>query len=304
MKKKFIAFLFAIILCLFLTVTAFAYQGPAFVATNSLNVYSHGGSNSKVIDNLPRWTNVNIIEDAGYGWYKISYNEKSGYVAGYYLLFGVSEQQPETEQPKTQQPTTPTQKSNVTGDSVRLRRGPSLNSEIIEELSQGTALTVRGVCGEWYEVSYNGIIGYMYGSYINNQDITDKAAAPQSTTSTGQKIVDTARKYIGVPYVWGGESLAEGGFDCSGLVYTVYAENGIKVHRIAQSMYTDGNIVDLNNLQAGDILLFGDSIYNVWHVGIYAGDNMIIHSPGGSVVKTENLNNIYGMRLIGARRVV
>jgi uncharacterized protein YgiM (DUF1202 family) len=67
------------------------------VATDKLNVYDRGGWNCNVIDCLPRWTNVTIEEDVGYGWYKISYNGKSGYVAGYYLLFGVADQAPEIE---------------------------------------------------------------------------------------------------------------------------------------------------------------------------------------------------------------
>jgi cell wall-associated NlpC family hydrolase len=102
---------------------------------------------------------------------------------------------------------------------------------------------VRGTYGEWYEVDYNGTIGYMYGTYINNKDTNISAAAPQNQIST-VSIVDTAMQYLGAPYRWGGESM--NGFDCSGLVYKVYKDNGISVNRVAQSMYYNGTEVTLD----------------------------------------------------------
>lgn len=301
MKKKIISFITAIILCIFLTISAFAYQGPAFVATDKLNVYERGGWNCKIIDTLPRWTNVTIEQDAGYGWYKINYDGKSGYVAGYYLLFGVAEQEPEAIQKvePVQQKITSVEKSSVTGDGVRLRCGPSLNSDIIAELPRGTALTVRGTYGEWYEVSYNGTVGYMYGTYVNNKDTNIQAAASKSS---GQAIVDTAMQYIGAPYRWGGQSIDKG-FDCSGLVYAAYKENGITVNRVAQSMYQNGTSVLTNDLQLGDILYFGNSTSSIQHVGIYVGNGMMIHSSYGDTVRIVSLSEIT-MKLVGARRII
>ena len=60
-------------------------------------------------------------------------------------------------------------------------------------------------------------------------------------------------QYLGVPYVWGGTS-PDVGFDCSGLVYYSYGQHGYSLNRVAQSMYYNGVDVDLNDLQAGDIL--------------------------------------------------
>ena len=122
--------------------------------------------------------------------------------------------------------------------------------------------------------------------------------------SAGQQIVNTAMQYIGTPYVWAGTS-PETGFDCSGFVYYVYGQNGYKLNRVAQSMYYNGEDVDLNNLQAGDVLLFGSSVYNIWHTGIYVGDGVFIHSPStGYTVTTQALSDTYGMRLVAARRIV
>ncbi len=129
--------------------------------------------------------------------------------------------------------------------------------------------------------------------------------APAAASSvSGQAIVDTAMKYIGVRYVWAGTS-PETGFDCSGLVYYVYGQHGITLNRVAQSMYYNGKAADLNNLQPGDILLFGSSVYNIWHAGIYVGNGMFIHSPhSGATVRTQPLSELYGYRLVATRRIV
>ena len=69
-------------------------------------------------------------------------------------------------------------------------------------------------------------------------------------------------------------------------------------------MLQDGKEVGLDNLKLGDILFFGDSIYNIRHVGIYAGDWLMIHSSWGETVKVDRISDIQGMSLITARRII
>lgn len=309
--KKLVRLIFVIGISIVLTTTAFAYTGPAFVATDNLNVYQKGGSNSSIVGRLPRWTNVTIEEDAGYGWYKISYAGGAGYVAGYYLLFGVSEHTVQSEQPNS---TTDIQQttsgSNICASDVNMRSGPSLNSSVLYCLSNGTSVNVHGVCGDWYEVDYNGVVGYVYKLYVNwngqvsstQQQIVEEVSQPTIQHTIGNDIVDTALQYLGVPYVWGGQS--KNGVDCSGLVYAVYKQNGININRVAQDMYYNGREVSTDSLQLGDILLFGNSIYSIRHVGIYSGDGMIIHSSYGDVVRNQPISQVQGMSLVGARRLV
>lgn len=92
--------------------------------------------------------------------------------------------------------------------------------------------------------------------------------------SIGEQIVETAMKYIGVPYVWGGTSPS--GFDCSGLVQYVYAENGISIPRVTYTQQAAATPVSFSDLQPGDLVFWGGSAY---HVGIYIGDGKYIHSP-------------------------
>ena len=100
--------------------------------------------------------------------------------------------------------------------------------------------------------------------------------------SQGTKIVNAAKQYMGTPYVWGGESMSEGGMDCSGFVYNALKDAGFDVGRTtAQGYREQGQSVSKENLQEGDLVFFGSG-NNATHIGIYLGGGQIIHSSGGS----------------------
>lgn len=132
-----------------------------------------------------------------------------------------------------------------------------------------------------------------------------QAAAGSVVTSgsgKGQAIVNTAMKYLGTPYRWGGT--APGGFDCSGLVQYVCRANGISVPRVAASQRGAGRYVSRENLQPGDLVFFSNG-GGISHVGIYAGNGNMIHAPHtGDVVKVASINSSYRIsHYAGAVRV-
>lgn len=121
----------------------------------------------------------------------------------------------------------------------------------------------------------------------------DAATVPTgalSTTVTGQQLVDSAKKYLGVPYVWGGESLAEGGLDCSGLVLRSLADLGITsgVPRVARDQATIGQEVpSLAEALPGDLVVLSGGK----HIGIYVGDGQMIDAPKPG--KTVTIRDVY-----------
>ena len=141
-------------------------------------------------------------------------------------------------------------------------------------------------------------------SYIARKDFTTGAPYVTNGVSTvmGSAIVAEAEKYLDVPYVWGGTS--PDGFDCSGLVQYVCNSLGIDVSRVAEDQFRDGVPVNRNELLPGDLVFFEQNGY-IHHVGIYVGDNMMIHAPHtGDVVRIASLDNEYYQReYAGARRV-
>jgi hypothetical protein len=102
-------------------------------------------------------------------------------------------------------------------------------------------------------------------------------AAPSVGTDQGEAVVTAARKYLGVPYVWGGTDPSNG-LDCSGLVQRVYKDLGYELPRVSYQQAEAGRPVQggLANAQPGDILAFGSPVH---HVGIYIGDNQMIEAP-------------------------
>jgi hypothetical protein len=127
----------------------------------------------------------------------------------------------------------------------------------------------------------------------------------RALTANGPQIVDEAKTWLGVPYVYGGNSRS--GIDCSGLVQQVYRHFGYSLKRTADEQSAMGTSVDKKDLYQGDIICFdwGHNGY-VDHVGIYIGDNQMIHAPKpGEVVRIQNINtNYYNKGFATARRII
>jgi cell wall-associated NlpC family hydrolase len=128
---------------------------------------------------------------------------------------------------------------------------------------------------------------------------------PASTSIPGDRyssVVGIAMQYLGVPYVWGGESPR--GFDCSGLVAYVYAQVGVSLphYTVAQWSYSDSVSVPRSQLQPGDLVFFA----GLGHVGIYVGGGNFIHAPHtGDVVSIDSLNGgWYRSEYYGAKRIL
>jgi len=111
-----------------------------------------------------------------------------------------------------------------------------------------------------------------------------------SRHATAKNIVATAERFLGVPYLWGGNSIK--GVDCSGLVWNVYFLNGIILPRNASQQAAVGKDVPLDRLKPGDLIFFGryseTGEPKVSHVGISTGGSHFIHSS--QVVRTGSLS--------------
>lgn len=116
----------------------------------------------------------------------------------------------------------------------------------------------------------------VFAQALSAAQATTTPAASDSTV-TGEALVESAKKYQGTPYVWGGESLAEGGLDCSGLVQRALADLGVTdIPRTARQQMTLGQEVpSLDQARPGDLVVFGGGS----HIGIYVGDGKMIDAP-------------------------
>lgn len=128
-------------------------------------------------------------------------------------------------------------------------------------------------------------------------------------SATADRVLHTADSYVGVKYVWGGDTPREG-FDCSGFTKYVFAKYGISLPRTSREQVHSGSAVrpDFRDLHPGDLMFFAEPGEAISHVAIYAGDGVIIHassSVGG--VGYTNLNaggDWFVAYFVAARRVL
>jgi cell wall-associated NlpC family hydrolase len=187
----------------------------------------------------------------------------------------------------------------VTATKLNVRTGPSTNYSIMHALWQGNRVKVIGQSGEWYKILLSdGRTGWVNRAYLRLE-------------SSRQQKVDTVlaatKALLGIPYVWGGESLSEGGFDCSGLTQYVFKKAGYNLNRISEDQAKQGAYVSRVNLQPGDLVFYSfEGTSNINHVGIYIGGGKMIHSPKtGDVVKTTDITTSYWeSRFVTARRII
>ena len=135
----------------------------------------------------------------------------------------------------------------------------------------------------------SGYIGkYVEGSYTD-YDIPPEALDDEVFAA----IIKEAEKYLGYPYVWGGSSPSTS-FDCSGFVSWVINHSGWDVGRLgAQGLCNICTPVSSDNAKPGDLVFFTGTYDTpgVSHVGIYVGNNMMIHC--GDPISYANLNSSY-----------
>lgn len=109
--------------------------------------------------------------------------------------------------------------------------------------------------------------------YVQRGDI-----APEPALHTKADLVEFSKKFIGLPYTWGGRTGF--GYDCSGFVQMLYSRIGINLLRDSKQQVLDPRFrtVDREKLEAGDLIFFGKADGRIGHVGMYLGNDKFIHA--------------------------
>lgn len=125
------------------------------------------------------------------------------------------------------------------------------------------------------------------------------------STGGNQGIVLSAKKYLGKPYEWG--AIGPNSFDCSGLTWKVYKENGKDIPRTAGEQFKQCTKVSKENLSPGDLVFTlgaNGTSTSPGHVGIYIGNGRMIHAPttGKNVMEQDITTGYYNRTFVSGGR--
>ncbi len=279
----------------FASTAVMAATMPAKVVGTSVKMRKAAATSSSIVTKL---TNAKVtVTDYSKGWYKISYNKKTGWVNGNYV--------------KLQ-----SVKGVINANGVNFRKSAGTSSKVISSLKRSTSVQILDVAKGWNKVKIGSKVGYVSSKFVNTSSASTKTsrsanvvafAAIEDDGSVNSKLIAYAREFEGIRYVYGGTN-PQTGFDCSGFVGYVYKKFDVKLNRSAQGMYSNGVRVAKAQLKPGDILFFDASSRKasgqIDHAGIYIGGDTFIHASSSNGKVREQKLSEYRGTYIGAKRVI
>lgn len=122
------------------------------------------------------------------------------------------------------------------------------------------------------------------------------------TEQDGAEIVELAKTFMGVPYVFGGTT--PNGFDCSGFLQYVFKLYGINIPRLADEQYLLGEPAKTSELAVGDLVFFSTYLEGASHCGFYVGDGNFLHTSSSKGVRIDSLENTYWKpKFLGGKKI-
>lgn len=251
-----------------------------YINESSVNVRKEPSTSSEIVMVLALNTKLTVIGEEG-DWYKVKTSEGNAYVS----------------------------KKLLSSKQTTTSRGGSI--------TEHTSTTTTNNVDKTTSVASTATATLLTTTTVAQSNAKSSSTQTSSSTTKGQEVVEYAKQFLGVPYVYGGAS--KSGFDCSGFTMYVYKKFGISMRHGAQAQAKLGTAVKVDkksatslkqNLQPGDLVFFLDyeTMDEIGHCGIYIGDGKFIHASSGSgyCVKINSLlpGEYYNTRYCAARRVL
>ena len=281
------------------TGVAFASIGTGTVTADSLRLRSEANTSSSTISQAPKGAEVSVEEDAGNGWYKVTYDGKTGYMSADWLTVSLTDG---TVLPAAQGTEPEQTRGLITADVLNVRSGPDTTYDKVASLRAGTVVDIVADLGNgWYQIES----GYVSADYV-----TLVGADYEGSSALGASAVALAQSLLGKRYVSG--AAGPNSFDCSGLTYYIYKQLGHPIARDSSSQYyNSGYFVSTSAMQPGDLIFFFDRRFDssggtlpTTHVGMYAGNGQFIHASTTSYrVQYDSIYGYYAPYIVGAKRI-
>ena len=262
-----------------------------------VNVRKGPSENEEVVGKLYDKSAGHVMEEVD-GWYKISSGSiDEGYVKKEYVVTGEEAVELAKE--------VGTRLATVKTQTLRVREEATTESSILGLVPEEEELIVKEEAEGWVKVSIEEGEGWVSLDYVSlrteyvqaeskkeeearlareeaarraaqaaaakKNGVSNQVVGNGAGSSSGRAVANFACRFVGNPYVYGGTSLTNGA-DCSGFVMSVYANFGISLPHSSSALRSVGYGVSLADAQPGDIICYSG------HVGIYVGNNTIVHA--------------------------
>ena len=229
----------------------------ATVDTETLRVRKKADIEAKVIELVPGGEELTVVSEAKKddGWVKVSVEGGEGYVSVEYVTLSTQYTYAESKE----------EEAARLAEEEADRKAAAAAAE---RAKAGTSSSSSGSSSS-KSSSSSGSNSSSGSSSSSNRNYS----APSG--SNGQAVANYACQFVGNPYVYGGSSLTNGA-DCSGFVMAVYAAFGVSLPHSSSAQRSAGYGVSIDDIQPGDIVCYSG------HVGIYVGNNTIVHASSPS----------------------
>lgn len=225
----------------------------ATVTTTTLFVRSEPTTDAKILTMLPEGDDLVALDESTEGWVKVATVEGDGYISSDYATLSTeythAESKAEEEERLAREEAERQAAARAAEEARRAREAEEAAKRKKEQATKNQSGASRPSGG----------------------GAGSSGGAPMGNVSNGQAVVNYGMQFLGNPYVFGGTSLTNGA-DCSGFVQSVYAAFGVKLPRNSTAQRSAGYAVSLSEIQPGDLVCYSG------HIGIYAGNNTLLHA--------------------------
>lgn len=276
----------------------------------TINLRENSNLDSNVIKTVDNGDNIEIIDKEN-EFFKVKIDGNEGYVSDEFVKLTKAD-------------------GVITGSNVNVRETPDANGNIVGRLDSDDPIVISGQSGDWFEIEYGSGTAFInkdfvyseFGNQLEEVNVSDiiknnskddskndstySNSSDKNNKSLQKQIIDFALKYIGTPYSWANTNL-DTGVDCSGFVYSVFNNFGIKLNRSSKDMSKNGSTVSKSDLEEGDLVFFNTDGSGISHVGIYIGNGDFVHSSSvrSQGVMISNLSSgYYANKFVTGSRVI
>lgn len=236
----------------------------ATVDTQTLRVRKKADGDAKVLELVPEGEDLVVVSEKKKddGWVKVSVEGGEGYVSADYITLSTEYTYAESKEEEAQR----LAEEEADRLAAEAAAAAAAAAQQAETVSNGSSSNNSSSTGSSSGSSSNSGSS---SSSSGGSSSSSNYSAPSG--SNGQAVANYACQFVGNPYVYGGSSLTNGA-DCSGFVMAVYAAFGVSLPHSSSAQRSCGRGVSIDDIQPGDIVCYSG------HVGIYVGNNTIVHA--------------------------